>query len=43
MLGQQTHFVCQQYGIVLLKTEDTKIVFTQLYGQNVKPSPASWG
>lgn len=42
-LGQQTHFVCQQYGIVLLKTEDTKSVFTQLYGQNVKPSPANWG
>lgn len=31
-LSQQTRFVCQQYGIVILNAEDTRIVYTQLYG-----------
>jgi hypothetical protein len=41
-LGQQTHFVCQQRGIVVLKTEDTKTVYRQLYGQTVELPTMSW-
>jgi hypothetical protein len=41
-LGQHTHFVCQQYGIVMLKTEDTKTVYMQLYGQTVELPAISW-
>jgi hypothetical protein len=41
-LGQHIHFVCQQYGIVMLKTEDTKTVYMQLYGQTVELPAMSW-
>ena len=33
VLGHQTHRLCQENGIVPLKTEDTDIVYTQLYGK----------
>lgn len=35
-LGQQTHFVCQQYGIVILDAKDTRAVYTQLYGHTLE-------
>jgi hypothetical protein len=34
--GQQMHSIFQQHGIVILKKEDSKTVFTQLYGQAQK-------
>jgi hypothetical protein len=35
-LRQQTRYACQQYGIMLLNVEDTKIVYTQLYGNTLE-------
>lgn len=32
-VGNPTHSLCQEYGIVLLKSEDSKVVYTQLYGR----------
>jgi hypothetical protein len=41
-LGQQTHFVCQQYGIVILSAEATKTVYMQLYGHAPAVPALSW-
>src|SRR5215211_9138820 len=30
--GHQIHSLCQEYGIVMLKSDEAKIVYTQLYG-----------
>jgi hypothetical protein len=42
-LGHQIQAICQQYGILILKSEDTKIVHTQLYGRAVEIPAMSWG
>lgn len=41
-LGHQIHTLCQEYGIVILKAEDTKIVYTQLYGRQAGIPMISW-
>lgn len=41
-LGIQKHFVCQQYGIVILDSEATKTVYTQLYGHSMEITSLSW-
>lgn len=41
-LGQQVHTLCQENGIVMLKAENTRIVYTQLYGQQVEIPMMSW-
>jgi len=35
-LAHQVHALCQEYGIVILRAEDTKLVSTQLYGRYVE-------
>jgi len=35
-LNQQVRYGCQQHGIVILNIEDTKIVYTQLYGHKLE-------
>lgn len=42
MLGYQTHTRCQENGIVMLKLENTKIVHTQLYGQQPEIPLLNW-
>lgn len=42
-LGPQTYSICQQYGILILNTGDTKTVYTQLYGHTVEIPALSWG
>jgi hypothetical protein len=42
MLGHPIHTLCQEYGIVMLKSEDTRIVYTQLYGRSVEMPMISW-
>jgi RNHCP domain len=41
-LGRQIHALCQENGIVMLKTEDTEFVYTQLYGKQVEIPILSW-
>ncbi|RPJ24556.1 MAG: RNHCP domain-containing protein, partial [Chloroflexi bacterium] len=41
-LDHPIHVACQQYGILILKAEDTKIVHTQLYGHAVEIPAMSW-
>ena len=41
-LGHQIQSLCQEYGIVLLKAEDTKNVYTQLYGHQVEIPVINW-
>ena len=41
-LGQQMHTLCQEHGIVLLKTKDTKLVYTQLYGRQAEIPMLGW-
>ena len=41
-LGQQMHALCQEHGIVLLKPEDTKLVYTQLYGRQAEIPMLGW-
>lgn len=41
-LGYPIHGLCEQYGIVILRAEDRKIVSTQLYGRSVEISAMSW-
>lgn len=40
--GHQIHSLCQEYGIVMLKAEDTKIVYTQLYGHQAEIPMINW-
>jgi hypothetical protein len=41
-LGQQIRALCQENGIVMLKTADTRVVYTQLYGCAVETPMPSW-
>ena len=41
-LGGQVHALCQEYGIVMLKKEDSKIVYAQLYGHQAEIPMFSW-
>jgi len=40
--GQRVQAACQEYGILILKAEDTRIVQTQLYGHTVEVPAMSW-
>ena len=40
--GHQIYTLCQENGIVMLKAEDTKIVYTQLYGHQIAIPMMSW-
>ena len=42
-LGYPLQTLCQQYGILVLKAEDTKVVYTQLYGQQAEIPIVSYG
>lgn len=42
MLGRQFHAMCQEQGIGILSTEDTKVVHTQLYGRYAEVPVLSW-
>jgi hypothetical protein len=41
-MDAQMHSWCFQYGIVVLKAEDRRIVHTQLYGRSIEPSIVNW-
>jgi len=41
-LGYQAHSLHQQNGIVMLQAEDTRMVYTQLYGNSVEMPVLSW-
>jgi hypothetical protein len=41
-LHPQMHFVCQQYGIVVLKAKDTPAVYKRLYGHTLEISTLCW-
>jgi hypothetical protein len=41
-LENQIHSLCQEYGIVMLKSEDTGIVYTQLYGHQAEIGMINW-
>jgi hypothetical protein len=41
-LGIQTRSACQQYGIAILNTNDTKIVHSQLYGHTTNIPAMNW-
>ena len=41
-IGHQIHSLCQENGIVILKAEDTKIVYTQLYGHQAEIPMINW-
>ena len=41
-LGQHLRALCQENGIVMLKTEDTGFVYTQLYGHSVEVPIMGW-
>ena len=40
--GRQFHALCQEYGILMLKTENTRIVYTQLYGHQAEVPMVNW-
>lgn len=40
--GRQIEFACRQYGIAILKAEDTRSVYTQLYGRSLEIPILSW-
>lgn len=42
MSGHQIYTQCQQHGIAILNSEDTKLVYTQLYGRFVEIPAVSW-
>jgi hypothetical protein len=42
VMGHQIHTLCQEYGIVLLKSEEAKIVYTQLYGHMAETPTIRW-
>jgi hypothetical protein len=41
-LDIQIHRMCQEYGIVMLKADDKKSVYTQLYGHRAEIPMSSW-
>jgi hypothetical protein len=41
-LTQPIHALCQNHGIVMLKTDDMRIVYTQLYGRSVETAMPVW-
>jgi hypothetical protein len=41
-LHPQAHFVCQQYGIVILNAKDTTAVYKQLYGHTMEIPALCW-
>lgn len=41
-LGYQVHRLCQENGIVMLRAQDTRIVYTQLYGSSAEMPVLSW-
>lgn len=41
-LGKQSHMVALEYGIVILKAEDSQVVQTQLYGHAVETPVMDW-
>lgn len=43
LLGYSIHVLCQEYDILLLRAEDTRVVYTQLYGQQAEVPVLSWG
>ena len=42
-LGQQTHSLCQENGIKMLKSEEAKIVYGQLFGLQAEVPLIHWG
>lgn len=40
--GPALHTLCQEYGIVMLKAEDTKVVYAQLYGHQAEIPMLNW-
>ena len=41
-LAHQTHILCEENGIVMLKAGDAKIVYTQLYGHQAEIPMINW-
>jgi hypothetical protein len=41
-LGLQVQALCQEYGIVMLRTEDIKLVHAQLYGHQAEIPMIPW-
>ena len=41
-LGDQIYAISQEHGIVLVKDEDTKLVYTQLYGHQAEIPVLGW-
>ena len=41
-LGRQFHVLCQEYGIVMHKADDARIVYTQLYGYQPEGPMIRW-
>jgi len=41
-LEAQAYTLCQEYGITILKSEHTKIVYTQLYGRQAEVPVLGW-
>jgi hypothetical protein len=41
-LGYEIHSLCQEYGIVMLKSDDTKTVYTQFYGHRAEIPMIRW-
>ena len=42
VLGHQVQALCQEYGIMMLRTEDIKLVYTQLYGHQAEIPMIPW-
>jgi len=42
ILGHQIHNICQENGIVILNSQDTEIVYTQLYGRFTEIPATIW-
>lgn len=40
--GHQIHALCQEYGIMILQKEDTRLVSAQLYGRYAEAPVTSW-
>lgn len=41
-LAHTLHALCQEYGIVMVKAEDTRMVYAQLYGRQAEIPKLSW-
>ena len=42
VLGHQVQALCQEYSIMMLRTEDIKLVYTQLYGHQAETPMIPW-